>query len=49
MMSGKHVRTRAGIAGMRGLPGSRYLYQELEKIVTYRSEIPRLHLDQQEP
>jgi hypothetical protein len=26
---------------MRGLPGSRYLYQELEKIVTYRVEIPR--------
>ena len=26
---------------MRGLPGSRYLYQELEEIVTYRVEIPR--------
>ena len=33
---------RAGIAGMRDLPGSRYLYQELKMIVTYRPEIPRL-------
>ena len=33
--------TRAGIAGMRGLLGFRYLYQELEKIVTYEAEMPR--------
>ena len=33
--------TRAGIAGIKDLLGSRYLCHELEKIVTYRVEIPR--------